>query len=102
MNVESPSVMKERSSSRLILVSNRLPIQLAEKDGKVFIKQSDGGLVTALKSYFDQESTKDTFQEKIWVGAADFPEKRWAKLERTEAAFEIVPLFIEPKVYNKY
>ena len=102
MNVESPSVMKERSSSRLILVSNRLPIQLAEKDGKVFIKQSDGGLVTALKSYFDQESTKDTFQEKIWVGAADFPEKRWAKLERTEADFEIVPLFIEPKVYNKY
>ncbi len=94
--------MKERSSSRLILVSNRLPIQLAEKDGKVFIKQSDGGLVTALKSYFDQESTKDSFQEKIWVGAADFPEKRWAKLERTEADFEIVPLFIEPKVYNKY
>ena len=94
--------MKERSSSRLILVSNRLPIQLAEKDGKVFIKQSDGGLVTALKSYFDQESTKDAFQEKIWVGAADFPEKRWAKLDRSEADFKIEPLFIEPKVYNKY
>lgn len=102
MNEESPSVMKERSSSRLILVSNRLPIQLAEKGGKVFIKQSDGGLVTALKSYFDQESTKDTFQEKIWVGAADFPEKRWERLERTDSDFNIVPLFIEPKVYNKY
>src|SRR5690606_23121338 len=101
MNEESPSVMKERSSSRLILVSNRLPIQLAEKGGKVFIKQSDGGLVTALKSYFDQESTKDTFQEKIWVGAADFPEKRWERLERTDSDFNIVPLFIEPKVYNK-
>ena len=102
MNVESPSVMKERANSRLILVSNRLPIQLAEKNGKVSIKQSDGGLVTALKSYFDQQTTQDTFQEKIWVGAADFPEKRWAKLERTEVDFEIVPLFIEPKVYNKY
>ena len=102
MNEESPSVMKERSNSRLVLVSNRLPIQLAEKDGKVFIKQSDGGLVTALKSYFDQESTKDAFEEKIWVGAADFPEKRWAKLDRSEADFKIVPLYIEPKVYNKY
>jgi trehalose 6-phosphate synthase/phosphatase len=102
MNEESPSVKKERSSSRLILVSNRLPIQLAEKDGKVLIKQSDGGLVTALKSYFDQESTKDTFKEKIWVGAADFPEKRWAKLQHTDCDFKIVPLFIEPKVYNKY
>ena len=102
MNEESPSIMKERSSSRLILVSNRLPIQLAEKKGEVQIKQSDGGLVTALKSYFDQESTKDSFQEKIWVGAADFPEKRWEKLERKETDFKIVPLFIEPKVYNKY
>jgi trehalose 6-phosphate synthase/phosphatase len=102
MNEDSPSAMKERSISRLILVSNRLPIQLAEKDGKVFIKQSDGGLVTALKSYFDHDSTKETFQEKIWVGAADFPEKRWARLEKTDYDFEIVPLFIEPKIYNKY
>lgn len=101
MNPESPSI-KERSNSRLILVSNRLPIQLAEKNGKVFIKQSDGGLVTALKSYFEQETTRDTFHEKIWVGSADFPEKRWSKLERSDGDFEIVPLFIERKVYNKY
>ena len=94
--------MQERSSSRLILASNRLPIHLSEKNGKVIIKQSDGGLVTALKGYFDQESTKETFKEKIWVGAADFPEKRWLKLKEHNCDFKIEPLFIEEKIYNKY
>ena len=64
MNPESPSKIEENSSSRLILVSNRLPVQLVKKNGEVAIKQSDGGLVTALKNYFEQESTKDTFDAK--------------------------------------
>src|SRR5688572_13256091 len=102
MNPGSPSKTEENSSCRLILVSNRLPIQLVEKNGRVTVKQSDGGLVTALKNYFEQESTKDTFQQKIWVGAADFPEKRWAKLKQEDADFKVEPLFIDQKIYNKY
>src|SRR5688572_25327890 len=95
--------MTENGSARLILVSNRLPLQLVEKGGKVSIKQSDGGLVSALKSYFEQETTRETFQEKIWVGAADFPEKRWEKVKlETGADFSIDPIFIDKKVYNKY
>ncbi len=103
MNQDIPSKkVSEPSISRLILVSNRLPIQLAKKNGKVIVKQSDGGLVTALKSYFDQESDTDAFQEKIWVGAADFSEKRWLMLDQHNCDFKIEPLFIEPKIYNKY
>ena len=95
--------MIESSSSRLILVSNRLPLQLVETDGKIDIKQSDGGLVTALKSYFEQESANDAFQQKIWVGAADFPEKRWSKVKQEPGNdFIIEPLFIDKKIYNKY
>lgn len=101
MDAENPSKTKE-SSSRLILVSNRLPVQLVEHEGNVTIKQSDGGLVTALKSYFDEESTNDSFEDKIWVGAADFPEKRWLKLQQHNSDFKIEPLFIEQKIYNKY
>ena len=102
MNQDNPVKLNENSSSRLILVSNRLPIQVAEKNGKVTVKQSDGGLVTALKNYFEQESTKETFEEKIWVGAADFPEKRWVKLKQQAEDFKIEPLFIDQKIYNKY
>jgi len=95
--------MIETSTPRLILVSNRLPVQMVEKNGKITIKQSDGGLVTALKSYFEQESANDAFQQKIWVGAADFPEKRWSKVKQEPGNdFVIEPLFIDKKTYNKY
>lgn len=95
--------MDENESARLILVSNRLPMQLIEKDGKVTIKQSDGGLVSALKGYFEQASAGEIFEQKIWVGAADFPEKRWEKVEgRSEDEFSIEPIFIDKKVYDKY
>jgi trehalose 6-phosphate synthase/phosphatase len=89
----------------LILVSNRLPFQLKEKEGELRLAQSDGGLVTALKSYFERESNHDSFQKKIWIGSADFPEIRWkrfSKKETTPGQFIVDPIFIESKTYNKY
>src|SRR6187402_3097133 len=90
---------------RLIVVSNRLPYQVQEQEGKVTLRQSDGGLVTALKSYFEEEARKGGAVEKRWVGAADFPEKRWKKFKaqkNTEQTFEIDPIFIEKKIYSKF
>jgi trehalose 6-phosphate synthase/phosphatase len=96
--------MDEQPERRLILVSNRLPYQLHEKKDKVILRQSDGGLVTALKSYFESTSQK-SFSQKLWVGSADFPERRWQKFlsQPSEGGyFGVEPLFIEPKTYNKY
>lgn len=92
-------------ASRLILVSNRLPYQLLEQEGKVQLKQSDGGLVTALKGYFEQEAHQQDFAEKLWVGSADFPEKRWKKFtsgSSSDASFEIKPIFLDSSLYNKF
>jgi trehalose 6-phosphate synthase/phosphatase len=98
--------MEDTSSERrLVLVSNRLPYQLQEKKDKVTIKQSDGGLVTALKSYFEDETREKVFSHKIWVGSADFPETRWQKYTKQkdgQGYFHIEPIFIEPRTYNKY
>jgi trehalose 6-phosphate synthase/phosphatase len=97
--------MEESSTNRLILVSNRLPFQLQEKGGKYSLKQSDGGLVTALKGYFEEESNKDAFTEKVWIGSADFPQSRWQSFLRQNqipGGFAIHPIFIEQRVYNKY
>lgn len=96
--------MDESLQKRLILVSNRLPFQLVEKDGEVTLKQSDGGLVSALKGYFEQQETAGRYRDKFWVGSADFPEKRWKKFKKqpSETSFQIDALFINPKVYNKY
>jgi len=96
---------EEDQSRRLLLVSNRLPFQLQEQGNTVALKQSDGGLVTALKSYFEQDSNKDVFQEKIWFGSADFPEKRWRKFKQQGddgSNFTVEPIFVDAKAYNKY
>lgn len=97
--------MKTALQQRLILISNRLPYQLQEKKNKISLTQSDGGLVTALKSYFENEEGKDEFHEKLWIGCADFPEKRWEKYlnrQSDPSYFKIEPLFIEKRIYNKY
>jgi len=96
---------EEDQPRRLLLVSNRLPFQLLEQGDGVVLKQSDGGLVTALKSYFEQDSNKDVFQEKVWFGSADFPEKRWKRFKQQGGAggnFTVEPIFVDGKAYNKY
>ena len=60
------------TEKRLVIVSNRLPIQLKEKIGKVTFKESDGGLVSSLKSYLERATGDDLFSKKYWFGAADF------------------------------
>jgi len=97
--------MEKTTKRRLVVVSNRLPFQLLEKKKSVFIKESDGGLVSALKSYFEREQNKESFSSVLWIGSADFPEARWQRyLENPSAStsFDVTPIFIESKVYNKY
>jgi trehalose 6-phosphate synthase/phosphatase len=97
--------MEEKKNRRLVLVSNRLPFQLLEKNKKIALKESDGGLVSALKSYFERE-TANVFDEKWWIGSADFPEKRWESFsndkKRPPQDFEVAPLFLDTKLYNRY
>ena len=97
--------MENQTKRRLVVVSNRLPFQLQEKKKSIFMKESDGGLVSALKSFFESEHGKDAFSSILWIGSADFPEARWDKYKdnpRTGGSFDVVPIFIETKTYNRY
>src|SRR5688572_806278 len=90
---------------RLIVVSNRLPFQLIKYNNRLEMKQSDGGLVSALKSYFENKVDGYSFASTIWIGSADFNEKSWGKfnkknLEKLE--FNVEPIFFEKKVYNRF
>jgi trehalose 6-phosphate synthase/phosphatase len=92
------------NTGRLIVVSNRLPFQLTEKNKKVQLKESDGGLVSALKSYFERENLKN-IQSKWWIGSADFPEKRWTTFQSQKppkGSFEVEPIFLDTKLYGRY
>lgn len=97
--------MEKKAKKRLVVVSNRLPFQLQEKKKSVFMKESDGGLVSALKSYFESGSDSESFSSILWIGSADFPEARWEKYKENpvqKASFDVQPVFIESKTYNKF
>jgi trehalose 6-phosphate synthase/phosphatase len=96
--------MDEKKQRRLVVVSNRLPFQLLEKNKTITLKQSDGGLVSALKSFFEGENSQN-FSSKWWIGSAEFPEKRWKKYKdqnKKKTAFDVEPLFLDTKMYGKY
>jgi trehalose 6-phosphate synthase/phosphatase len=90
---------------RLIVVSNRLPIKLVKHNGKLEVRQSDGGLVSALKSYFENKSEGLQFDSTLWIGSAEFNEKTWTRFNKAklkELPFDVEPLFFEKKQYSKY
>lgn len=90
---------------RLIIISNRLPFSIDHEGDQLALRQSSGGLVSAIKSYFESDSSKNRgFTEKLWVGVADFPQNEWTivneKLEGRD--FQIIPLFLNKLVYKDY
>src|SRR5688572_27837757 len=89
--------------SRLIIVSTRLPYFM-DRDGKApVLRLSSGGMVSALKSYFEKENTgTKQVQEKIWVGSVDFSSQEWEKSFIPAKDFIIEPVFIEQELYDKY
>ena len=90
---------------RLIIISNRLPFSLDREGDKLTIRQSSGGLVSAIKSYFESTSSKDQLTEKLWMGVADFPQEDWDQAVSSHAAeqdFGILPLYVDKDLYDNY
>jgi trehalose 6-phosphate synthase/phosphatase len=54
----------------LLVVSNRLPITIEKKDGKLSLKESSGGLVSGLSSYLDslKGSSFPSKTDYKWIG----------------------------------
>src|SRR5687768_1097455 len=91
--------------SRLVIISNRLPFSLDTSGNEPFIRQSSGGLVSALKSYFERSKKGEKkFTEKVWIGSADFSEGDWEKFGATISGedFSVVPIFVEEHQYSDY
>jgi trehalose 6-phosphate synthase/phosphatase len=97
--------MIRRHMSRLIIISNRLPFSVEINEGEANIRQSSGGLVSALKSYFEREIHNDEYAQRIWVGSMETSEDDWAKAraaQNLDEDFLIEPIFPDNNVYNNY
>lgn len=80
---------------RLIVISNRLPVTVSVKDGEVSIRESVGGLATAMKTFpsATEGGRALGFDEVSWVGwsglAEDSPDP---KVAERSMGLEPVPL----------
>lgn len=91
--------------SRLIIVSNRLPYAIDKSGDQPTLRQSSGGLVSALVSYFEKnQSDTPQFSEHIWIGSVDFSLQDWEEVAENAntSDFTVEPVFIEDAVYEKY
>ena len=54
---------------RLIIVSNRSPINIVKKNDRYYYEESSGGLTSGLRSYVErQKKETDAGMEIVWVG----------------------------------
>jgi trehalose 6-phosphate synthase/phosphatase len=87
---------RQRSTPmRLIVVSNRLPVRLAEKDGRIAVEPSVGGLATGLDAYLNALSGDSPFDRRpLWVGWPGRPLGDLAGLDlsRHAGAFDMHPV----------
>jgi len=90
---------------RLILVSNRLPFTIEKAANDVRLRQSSGGLVSAIKSYFEKTTgATHQFSGQIWIGSVDFSlqDMELVKDQISEQEFVIEPIVIDEETYNNY
>ena len=91
---------------RLVIVSNRLPINLVEEDGRIIAKESVGGLATGLNSYLDSLDQNSPFSgDPLWVGwpgmYLDDP-SRFDFSSRIMGKFKICPVNVTPDQMDSF
>ena len=84
--------------SKIIIVSNRLPIKVVKKNGKMLFRQSSGGLATGVSSIHKTRETS-------WLGwpgiiSRSSAEKDRIKNELAQKGF--IPVFLTQKKVEKY
>lgn len=94
-SLESP----DQNESRLLLVSNRLPITIKRsEDGKYDFSMSSGGLVSGLSGL----SKSTTFQWYGWPGL-EIPEEEVLEVkQRLKEEYGAVPVFIDDELADRH
>src|SRR3990170_2956421 len=91
---------------RLLIISNRLPITVVEKEGKLSFQQSMGGLVSGISSYLDSlKGISFSSSEYIWIGwpGISVNDKMKLKLkEKVSSEYQAYPVFLSEKVMEKF
>ncbi len=83
-----------------------MPFSVDKVGEDIVLRQSSGGLVSAIKSYFEGSTPEvQQFTDKIWLGSVDVAEEDWmmvTDMHAVQADFKIEAVFPEKGCYNDY
>jgi trehalose 6-phosphate synthase/phosphatase len=84
-------------NNKTIIVSNRLPVKITEKNGKYILSPSEGGLATGLGSVYKKG-------DNIWIGwpGIEVPLERQEEVTKQLALQNLVPVFLTQDEINLY
>jgi trehalose 6-phosphate synthase/phosphatase len=91
--------------SRLIIISNRLPFSVERQNNNVIVRQSSGGLVSAVKSYIEKSKSHHRYTDKIWIGSMDGNEDDWNEAREMGTLpddFFMQPIFPDNLTYKNF
>jgi trehalose 6-phosphate synthase/phosphatase len=87
------------STSRLLIVSNRLPVTARLEEDRVRLVQASGGLATGLKSWHRSS-------DAAWIGwpgdVSHFTESQKSDLEERLAAAGVIPVYLSHDEVERY
>ncbi|MBK0378674.1 bifunctional alpha,alpha-trehalose-phosphate synthase (UDP-forming)/trehalose-phosphatase [Mucilaginibacter segetis] len=88
---------------KLFIISNRLPLTVEQTENGTTIRQSSGGLISAITAYLGSGGA-DTFNETIWAGVTDCSEKVWNSANNLQEKMDYtyMPVFMNSKTYQSY
>ncbi len=91
---------------RLVIVSNRLPFTVTEREGEFYFKKSVGGLVSGLVTYLDTLKNSSVKKEYIWVGwpeiALDDESLKEKMKSKALSQFHTYPVFLPEETKEKF
>ena len=96
-----------RSLDRILVIANRLPITVTEKEGQFKFKESVGGLVTGLSAYLDSLKGSSFFKlNYLWVGWSGITVDDKARQEELKSKmiteFNAQPVFLSEDAMDKF
>ncbi|HCJ67228.1 MAG TPA: bifunctional alpha,alpha-trehalose-phosphate synthase (UDP-forming)/trehalose-phosphatase [Elusimicrobia bacterium] len=90
---------------RLVIVSNRLPFVVVEKEGKLKFKESAGGLASGLSAYLNYLKSSPSVKEYLWIGWPGVAVENGIKEKLKSKAvndFNAYPVFLSEKTMEKF
>lgn len=92
------------ANERLVIIANRLPYRISEKNNELSIVPSAGGLVSSIGSYISKE---DVDRSILWVGASDLTQQKLEPHlgrngELKEGRYMLHPVFIPKKIQDNF